>query len=588
MSNVLSELTDECTCAICLSLFESPVTLDCGHSFCRGCLQRMVDVVEDGEEEQDDPVCPACRAEELPDDLDSVPNTTALANAAEALRCVDVMRCNCTEVPHLALWYCLTCDAHTCDKQAILAAGAHRGHDIDEQSRIEAESRSRAEAAEATRLMWLTAAGSQNDRIDSAFAGLSSRVSAVATRARDTSGPAGGTRHAMDRPAAFQSELETAIERRCKDAKGPTLARIASLDDLGVRLRTIVDALPRLDGQRARLQGIESELSAVQPLEPFDSSKVAAWLENLPKWRALEKMASSQPRPIQCFVVVNVNKRQTISIMLPTDSDLEDLQEIVYSRTQVPSRRQLIMWHGRVVDETTRLRDALRYGERNGGGVTLELSLRTAGAVFTYSTRVTFVFMRTTNGSLCKIAAKPTTTVQQLKERFEALKSIPPALQTLEHRDQMLNQDNLTMANCNVQDGDTINVWFERSKPDAWGDKPPVFDTNVKVVYVNHIGRSAEGHQYEIEAEPETTVLELKELVEAQQGISAAQQRYIWKGQELEDEYTMANYNVQDEAVIELVVCQSQRGSNGEVEEQDDAEVMVNDFNGWMSVVPWV
>lgn len=35
-----NDLQEELTCSICLEYFEDPVSIECGHNFCRGCLQR--------------------------------------------------------------------------------------------------------------------------------------------------------------------------------------------------------------------------------------------------------------------------------------------------------------------------------------------------------------------------------------------------------------------------------------------------------------------------------------------------------------------------------------------------------------------
>ena len=247
MSALLPNLSDEFSCAICLALFQSPVTLLCGHSFCRACLQRMADLNNELEEDESvtaGPVCPACRSVELPADPTSLPLNTALASATEALRCADALRCVCDDTHHLALWYCLTCDAHACDKQAILAKGVHRGHDLDEQPRVEAASRARAKIVEAGRLEKLAACHSQNVRIDAAFTGFCSRVSTVTVRAGTV-----GSEHSTH----LQAELEDTIACRREEVKRPWQAHVTSLDALGMRLRTLVDALPRLDGQCTRL-----------------------------------------------------------------------------------------------------------------------------------------------------------------------------------------------------------------------------------------------------------------------------------------------------------------------------------------------
>uniref|UniRef100_A0A452GP69 RING-type domain-containing protein n=1 Tax=Gopherus agassizii TaxID=38772 RepID=A0A452GP69_9SAUR len=48
-------LRDEATCSICLSFFTDPVTIDCGHNFCRACIAQC------WERPDTDISCPQCR-----------------------------------------------------------------------------------------------------------------------------------------------------------------------------------------------------------------------------------------------------------------------------------------------------------------------------------------------------------------------------------------------------------------------------------------------------------------------------------------------------------------------------------------------
>ena len=51
------EIPDGCGCPVCLSFLVEPLTLRCGHSFCRLCLIQSTTLSPDGRS------CPLCRSE---------------------------------------------------------------------------------------------------------------------------------------------------------------------------------------------------------------------------------------------------------------------------------------------------------------------------------------------------------------------------------------------------------------------------------------------------------------------------------------------------------------------------------------------
>ena len=54
------DVEQEAMCPICLGYLTVPVTLDCGHNYCRGCITNYC---ETWEEQGGDLECPVCRAE---------------------------------------------------------------------------------------------------------------------------------------------------------------------------------------------------------------------------------------------------------------------------------------------------------------------------------------------------------------------------------------------------------------------------------------------------------------------------------------------------------------------------------------------
>lgn len=55
----VTSLADEVNCPICQGSLREPVTIDCGHNFCRGCLTRYCEIP--GPDPEEPPTCPLCK-----------------------------------------------------------------------------------------------------------------------------------------------------------------------------------------------------------------------------------------------------------------------------------------------------------------------------------------------------------------------------------------------------------------------------------------------------------------------------------------------------------------------------------------------
>ncbi|XP_066469230.1 tripartite motif-containing protein 10-like [Tiliqua scincoides] len=56
------DVKEELKCSICLDFLTQPVSVDCGHNFCRGCISQYCETWEDLGEDPGDLVCPLCKA----------------------------------------------------------------------------------------------------------------------------------------------------------------------------------------------------------------------------------------------------------------------------------------------------------------------------------------------------------------------------------------------------------------------------------------------------------------------------------------------------------------------------------------------
>ncbi|OCU02811.1 hypothetical protein XELAEV_18008580mg, partial [Xenopus laevis] len=111
-----ADLRDELSCSICLSIYTDPVSLPCGHNFCRDCIGTTWDTQEGSGAYS----CPECRAEyqERP----ALYRNRTLGNIAKRFHPTEtepgetgIFCTYCVLSPVPAAKSCLLCEASLCD-----------------------------------------------------------------------------------------------------------------------------------------------------------------------------------------------------------------------------------------------------------------------------------------------------------------------------------------------------------------------------------------------------------------------------------------------------------------------------------------
>ncbi|XP_068102628.1 E3 ubiquitin-protein ligase TRIM39-like [Hyperolius riggenbachi] len=110
-----ASLGEELSCSICLSLYTEPVTLTCGHSFCRDCIVTLLETQKASGKVYS---CPECR-KAYPNHplLEKNRKLTSIVDNFMAMQQKTQVRCTfCVDVPVSAVKTCQQCETSMCDK----------------------------------------------------------------------------------------------------------------------------------------------------------------------------------------------------------------------------------------------------------------------------------------------------------------------------------------------------------------------------------------------------------------------------------------------------------------------------------------
>ncbi|XP_071968826.1 E3 ubiquitin/ISG15 ligase TRIM25-like [Engystomops pustulosus] len=110
-----ADLRDELCCSICLEVYTDPVTLRCGHNYCRGCVERVMDTQEGAGGYS----CPDCRTRFMARPV--LQGNVTLNHIAERYHTTrqeekksGVLCTYCIHAPVSAVRSCLLCEASLC------------------------------------------------------------------------------------------------------------------------------------------------------------------------------------------------------------------------------------------------------------------------------------------------------------------------------------------------------------------------------------------------------------------------------------------------------------------------------------------